>query len=207
MRCVRAVQRIRTQAVVFAQEEARSLGHNYIGTEHILLGLLRDAEGIAARVLESRNVTSEEVRSRVMIIVGLGDMAATGQIPFTPRAKKVLELSLREALTLGHDYIGTEHILLGLAREPEGVSGADPLRSGIIAPGSRRKCPRSPRRRSGRSPVRRFFPTEVQPTAAGHDSFGIPVRHALGEVTLALGWVLFAVAFGLGLLGGWLIWG
>jgi hypothetical protein len=108
--------------VVFAQEEARTLRHNYIGTEHILLGLLREEEGLAARVLESLGVTVELVRGQVVRIVGSGEEVTSGQIPFTPRAKKVLELALREALVLGHDYIGTEHILLGLVRESEGVA-------------------------------------------------------------------------------------
>src|ERR1044072_1265716 len=110
------------QVVVLAQDEARALKHNYIGTEHILLGLLREEEGLAARVLESLNTTVEEVRAQVARIVGQGDEVTTGQIPFTPRAKKVLELALREALSLGHNYIGTEHILLGLVRENEGVA-------------------------------------------------------------------------------------
>jgi ATP-dependent Clp protease ATP-binding subunit ClpC len=108
--------------VVLAQDEARALKHNYIGTEHILLGLLREEEGLAARVLESLDITVEEVRAQVARIVGQGDEVTTGQIPFTPRAKKVLELALREALSLGHNYIGTEHILLGLVRENEGVA-------------------------------------------------------------------------------------
>jgi ATP-dependent Clp protease ATP-binding subunit ClpC len=107
---------------VLAQDEARALKHNYIGTEHILLGLLREEEGLAARVLESLDITVEEVRAQVARIVGQGDEVTTGQIPFTPRAKKVLELALREALSLGHNYIGTEHILLGLVRENEGVA-------------------------------------------------------------------------------------
>ena len=110
------------QVVVLAQDEARALKHNYIGTEHILLGLLREEEGLAARVLESLDITVEEVRAQVARIVGQGDEVTTGQIPFTPRAKKVLELALREALSLGHNYIGTEHILLGLVRENEGVA-------------------------------------------------------------------------------------
>jgi ATP-dependent Clp protease ATP-binding subunit ClpC len=95
------------QVVVLAQDEARALKHNYIGTEHILLGLLREEEGLAARVLESLDITVEEVRAQVARIVGQGDEVTTGQIPFTPRAKKVLELALREALSLGHNYIGT----------------------------------------------------------------------------------------------------
>jgi ATP-dependent Clp protease ATP-binding subunit ClpC len=110
------------QVVVLAQDEARTLKHNYIGTEHILLGLLREEEGLAARVLDTLDITVEEVRAQVARIVGQGDEVTTGQIPFTPRAKKVLELALREALSLGHNYIGTEHILLGLVRENEGVA-------------------------------------------------------------------------------------
>src|SRR5471030_2656315 len=110
------------QVVVLAQDEARALKHNYIGTEHILLGLLREEEGLAARVLDTLDITVEEVRAQVARIVGQGDEVTTGQIPFTPRAKKVLELALREALSLGHNYIGTEHILLGLVRENEGVA-------------------------------------------------------------------------------------
>ncbi len=110
------------QVVVLAQEEARILKHNYIGTEHILLGLLREEEGLAARVLESLDITVERVRAQVVRIVGSGEEVTSGQIPFTPRAKKVLELALREALSLGHNYIGTEHILLGLVRENEGVA-------------------------------------------------------------------------------------
>ncbi len=129
------------QVVVLAQDEARALKHNYIGTEHILLGLLREEEGLAARVLESLDITVEEVRAQVARIVGQGDEVTTGQIPFTPRAKKVLELALREALSLGHNYIGTEHILLGLVRENEGVAArilldfdadADKIRNEII---------------------------------------------------------------------------
>ena len=110
------------QVIVLAQDEARVLKHNYIGTEHLLLGLLREEEGLAARVLESLDITIGEVRAQVARIIGQGDEVASGQIPFTPRAKKVLELSLREALSLGHNYIGTEHVLLGLARESQGVA-------------------------------------------------------------------------------------
>ena len=100
------------QVVVLAEEEARALKHDYIGTGHILLGLLRGDEGLAARVLESLDITVERVRAQVVRIVGSGEEVTSGQIPFTPRAKKVLELALREALSLGHNYIGTEHILL-----------------------------------------------------------------------------------------------
>jgi ATP-dependent Clp protease ATP-binding subunit ClpC len=110
------------RVVVLAQEEARLLNHNYIGTEHILLGLLNEGEGIAAKALESLGINLSAVREQVVEIIGQGQQAPTGHIPFTPRAKKVLELSLREALQLGHNYIGTEHILLGLIREGEGVA-------------------------------------------------------------------------------------
>jgi ATP-dependent Clp protease ATP-binding subunit ClpC len=110
------------RVVVLAQEEARMLNHNYIGTEHILLGLIHEGEGVAAKALESLGISLEAVRQQVEDIIGQGQSAPTGHIPFTPRAKKVLELSLREALQLGHNYIGTEHILLGLIREGEGVA-------------------------------------------------------------------------------------
>ena len=110
------------RVVVLAQEEARMLNHNYIGTEHILLGLIHEGEGVAAKGLESLGISLEAVRAQVEEIIGQGQQAPSGHIPFTPRAKKVLELSLREALQLGHNYIGTEHILLGLIREGEGVA-------------------------------------------------------------------------------------
>jgi len=110
------------RVVVLAQEEARLLNHNYIGTEHILLGLIHEGEGVAAKALESLGISLEAVRAQVEEIIGQGGTSPSGHIPFTPRAKKVLELSLREALQLGHNYIGTEHILLGLIREGEGVA-------------------------------------------------------------------------------------
>jgi ATP-dependent Clp protease ATP-binding subunit ClpC len=110
------------RVVVLAQEEAKQLNHNYIGTEHILLGLIREGDGIAAKALAELSISIDNVREQVQEIIGQGQTAPTGHIPFTPRAKKVLELSLREALQLGHNYIGTEHILLGLIREGEGVA-------------------------------------------------------------------------------------
>ena len=130
------------EVIVLAQEEAAGLGHDFIGTEHLLLGLLRDEEGLAARVLEGLDVTADEVRAQVARIVGEGRESPSGMIPFTPRAQKVLELALREALSLGHGHIGTEHILLGLVRENEGVAarilldfGADAhrVRSDVLA--------------------------------------------------------------------------
>ena len=162
------------QVVVLAQEEARTLKHNYIGTEHILLGLLREEEGLAARVLESLDITVERVRAQVVRIVGSGEEVTSGQIPFTPRAKKVLELALREALSLGHNYIGTEHILLGLVRENEGVAArilldfdadSEKIRNEVIrmlsgpggrraraAPARARRPPAARRARARRSP-------------------------------------------------------
>lgn len=130
------------QVVTLGQDEARSFKHNYIGTEHLLLGLLREEEGIAALVLEEFGITVDGVRAQVTQIVGQGDEVTTGQIPFTPRAKKVLELGLREALSLGHNYIGTEHLLLALVRANEGVSSvilpafgadAEKIRDRVIA--------------------------------------------------------------------------
>ena len=162
------------QVVVLAQEEARTLKHNYIGTEHILLGLLREEEGLAARVLESLDITVERVRAQVVRIVGSGEEVTSGQIPFTPRAKKVLELALREALSLGHNYIGTEHILLGLVRENEGVAArilldfdadSEKIRNEVIrmltGPGGRRQGSGSG---SGRlpAPVRRGQPARAR---------------------------------------------
>ena len=110
------------RVVVLAQEEARMLNHNYIGTEHILLGLIRESDGLAARALESLEISLGAVRQQVEEIIGRGQEAPSGPVPFTPRAKKVLALSLRESLQLGHNYIGTEHILLGLIREGDGVA-------------------------------------------------------------------------------------
>ena len=110
------------RVVVLAQEESRMLNHDYIGTEHLLLGLIHEGKGVAARALESLGISLFVVRQQVEEIIGRGQQAPPGHIPFTPRAKKVLELSLRESLQLGHDYIGTEHILLGLIREGKGVA-------------------------------------------------------------------------------------
>ena len=119
------------RVVVLAQEEARLLNHNYIGTEHILLGLIHEGEGVAAKALESLGISLEKVRQQVEEIIGAGQSPPSGHIPFTPRAKKVLELSLREALQLGHNYIGTEHILLGLIREGEGLAALILVQAGV----------------------------------------------------------------------------
>jgi ATP-dependent Clp protease ATP-binding subunit ClpC len=118
------------RVLVLAQEEARMLNHNYIGTEHILLGLIHEGEGVAAKALESLGISLDAVRQQVEEIIGQGQQAPSGHIPFTPRAKKVLELGLRESLQLGHNHIGTEHILLGLLREGEGVAAQVMVRLG-----------------------------------------------------------------------------
>ena len=122
------------RVVVLAQEEARMLNHNYIGTEHILLGLIHEGEGVAAKALESLGISLEAVRAQVEEIIGHGGQAPSGHIPFTPRAKKVLELSLREALRLGHHQIGTEHMLLGIIREGEGLAAQILVRLGADLP-------------------------------------------------------------------------
>ena len=126
------------RVIVLAQEEARELNHNYMGTEHILLGLIKEGEGVAAKALESMGINLDDVRREVIDIIGHGTQPVTGHIPFTPRAKKVLELSLREGLQMGHKYIGTEFLLLGLIREGDGVAaqvliklGADLPRRGV----------------------------------------------------------------------------
>jgi ATP-dependent Clp protease ATP-binding subunit ClpC len=185
------------QVIVLAQDESRTLGRDFIGTEHILLGLLREEEGLAARVLESLDLTLEEVRAQVVSIVGQGEAVATGQIPFTPRAKKVLELSLREALSLGHNYIGTEHVLLGLVRANEGVAArvlrdfgadAETIRNEVI------------RLLSG--PGRSDPASQVQSAR-----LMARVHETSDRTPLILSLVIGAVSFPLGLLAGWLIWG
>src|SRR5208283_1091248 len=174
------------QVVVLAQEEARTLKHNYIGTEHILLGLLREEEGLAARVLESLDITVERVRAQVVRIVGSGEEVTSGQIPFTPRAKKVLELALREALSLGHNYIGTEHILLGLVRENEGVAArilldfdadSEKIRNEVIrmlsGPGGRGQRPRR-----GQEVLQAPGPVRQESDQAGGGGQARPLRRA-----------------------------
>ena len=184
------------QTVVYAQVEARDLRHNYIGTEHLLLGLLREEEGLAARVLWSLDITAEGVRAQVARMIGQGDEVSDGQIPFTPRAKKVLELALREAVALGHNYIGTEHILLGIVREDEGVGARILLDFGADAHRVRAET----RRLLGGAAV--FGVDDPPPVRfdSRHDARAI----ARANVTLLT--TIFAVAFGVGLLAGWLIW-
>lgn len=125
------------KVVVLAQEEARMLGHSYIGTEHLLLGLVHGGDNVGGRTLESLGISLEEVRRQVEEIIGTGESPPTGHIPFTPRAKKILELSLREAPQLGHNYIGSEHLLLGLLHEGEGVGAQVLVRMGATLEGVR----------------------------------------------------------------------
>jgi ATP-dependent Clp protease ATP-binding subunit ClpC len=184
--------------VVLAQEEARALGHNYIGTEHLLLGLLREEDGVGARVLDSLDVTLDEVRAQVGRIVGSGEEVATGQIPFTPRAKKVLELSLRESQALGHNFIGTEHILLGLVRENSGVAArilldfdadAERVRDATVAElGGPAAVPRPS-------------------SAAGWTAYAPAPRERDDMTVLITGASIATAGIGLGLALGWLIWG
>ena len=201
------------QVVVLAQDEARLLKHNYIGTEHLLLGLLREEEGIAARVLESLRVSADEVRAQVARIVGVGDDVTSGQIPFTPRAKKALELALKEGLAIGHNYIGTEHILLGLTRVEDGVAArillqfdvdAEKIRTAVLSllGGRARFGPEAAgevRVAGGQVPV------PPRPTPERWTSYGPRVRPP--SQLLLLGWALFATALGIGIALGWLIWG
>ena len=182
------------QVVVLAQDEARAFKHDYIGTEHILLGLLREEEGLAARVLESLDVTVEEVRARVTRAAGVGDVASTGQIPFTVQAKETLEGGLEEALAMGHGYIGTEHVLLGLLRQ------ADDVAVGIL-----RDLDADPAKI--RAELVRLLTRPAQETARAR-----VVRAAAPRARMAfppaffVGWVSFALAFGIGVLVGWVIW-
>ena len=194
------------QVVVLAQDEARRLKHGYIGTEHILLGLLREEEGVAARLLTARGIRLDDVRLVVESTIGVGENGTTGQIPFTPRAKRALELSLREALTLGHNYIGTEHLLLGLVREDGRAArilagySMDPelVRNEVI------EC------LSGRSgSTQDFVATQIVLDDVNEWTGYAPEPAAASERDgpLILAIVLAAASFPLGLAVGWLIWG
>src|ERR1700732_2904198 len=154
------------RVVVLAQEEARMLNHNYMGTEHIRRGLLQEGEGVAAKALESLGISLEGVRSQVEEIIGQGQQAPSGHIPFTPRAKKVLELSLREALQLGHNYIGTEHILLGLIREGEGVAAQVLVRLGADLNRVRQQVIQLLHGYQGKEPAAAGAPSETAPSTS-----------------------------------------
>ena len=170
------------RVVVLAQEEARMLNHNYIGTEHILLGLIHEGEGVAAKALESLGISLEAVRQQVEEIIGQGQQAPSGHIPFTPRAKKVLELSLREALQLGHNYIGTEHILLGLIREGEGVAAQVLVRLGADLNRVRQQVIQLLHGYQGKEPAAAGAPSETAPsTSLVLDQFGRNLTAAARE--------------------------
>jgi ATP-dependent Clp protease ATP-binding subunit ClpC len=202
------------QVVVLAQDEARLLRHNYIGTEHILLGLLRENEGIAARVLESLDITFEEMRAQVARIIGQGDevTTTTGQIPFTPRSKKVLELALREALSLGHNYIGTEHLLLALAREGDGVAARILLDFDASPRTIAREVLGMLGGEATRDELLLDYPDEISQArtlSLDRESSVLMTEamHLFDRRYFVLGWLLFAVALGIGIFVGWLIWG
>jgi len=170
------------RVVVLAQEEARMLNHNYIGTEHILLGLIHEGEGVAAKGLEALGISLEAVRSQVEEIIGQGQQAPAGHIPFTPRAKKVLELSLREALQLGHNYIGTEHILLGLIREGEGVAAQVLVKLGADLNRVRQQVIQLLSGYQGKEPAASNGPQEGTPTTSlVLDQFGRNLTQAARE--------------------------
>ena len=173
------------RVVVLAQEEARMLNHNYIGTEHILLGLIHEGEGVAAKALESLNISLEGVRAQVEEIIGPGQQAPSGHIPFTPRAKKVLELSLREALQLGHNYIGTEHILLGLIREGEGIAAQVLVKLGADLNRVRQQVIQLLSGYQGKEPVAANGPSDPTPsTSLVLDQFGRNLTQAAREQKL-----------------------
>ena len=173
------------RVVVLAQEEARMLNHNYIGTEHILLGLIHEGEGVAAKALESLGISLEAVRSQVEEIIGQGQQAPSGHIPFTPRAKKVLELSLREALQLGHNYIGTEPILLGLIREGEGVAAQVLVKLGADLNRVRQQVIQLLSGYQGKEPATAGGPAEGTPsTSLVLDQFGRNLTQAARESKL-----------------------
>ncbi|MFZ9750980.1 MAG: ATP-dependent Clp protease ATP-binding subunit, partial [Candidatus Nanopelagicales bacterium] len=173
------------RVVVLAQEEARMLNHNYIGTEHILLGLIHEGEGVAAKSLEALEIRLEQVRAQVEEIIGPGQQAPSGHIPFTPRAKKVLELSLREALQLGHNYIGTEHILLGLIREGEGVAAQVLVKLGADLHRVRQQVIQLLSGYQGKEPATAGGPTEGTPsTSLVLDQFGRNLTQAAREGSL-----------------------
>jgi ATP-dependent Clp protease ATP-binding subunit ClpC len=190
--------------VVLAQDEARRLRHNYIGTEHLLLGLLREEEGIAARVLEANRVDVDQARAHVARIIGQGDALETGQIPFTPRAKTVLELALQDALRLSHNHVGTEHILIALLHEGGGVAvsvlqdvGADP--DAVWADVHRKLGVEDPPRRpAGEAGIglHAAFVADLAETDRWAWLYGTGAAIGIG-----------GAVFGSGLFVGWLIWG
>jgi ATP-dependent Clp protease ATP-binding subunit ClpC len=190
------------RVVVLAQDEARGFRHHYVGTEHILLGLLRYDAGIPARVLGSLGVTLDEVRAQVERVVGRGESDKPGQIPLTPRAKKVLELSMLEADDMGHGHIGTEHLLLGLLREGDGV--AVRILAGFASPADVRAEVVSAFS-GGSDATRRGVPRVAE--SAKREPLVRHPRRRIFVLPLVVGWLLFTIALGVGVLIGWAIWG
>jgi ATP-dependent Clp protease ATP-binding subunit ClpC len=193
------------RVVVLAQDEARGFRHHYVGTEHILLGLLRYDAGIPASVLGSFGVTLDEVRVQVVRVVGRrrGESDTPGQIPFTPRAKKVLELSMLEADDMGHGHIGTEHLLLGLLREGEGV--AVRILAGFASPADIRAEIVRAFSGGGSDATGRGVPRVAE--SAKREPLVRHPRRRIFVLLLVVGWLLFATALGVGVLIGWAIWG
>jgi ATP-dependent Clp protease ATP-binding subunit ClpC len=190
------------RAVVLAQDEALALDSDSVGTEHLLLGLLGVREGLAAVVLHGLDVTAEEVLAQVVPVVGRGEQAPQGEIPFNGEAAKALELALREALSIGHNYIGTEHILLGLVRDEKGVAAGILLDFDVDAETVRRDVVR-------RLSASRAGAGVAEPNESGGRPSAQSVaarRTRTAPIPLAVGLVFSGVAFGLGLFAGWLIW-
>jgi ATP-dependent Clp protease ATP-binding subunit ClpC len=188
------------QVVVLAQDEARAMRHDYIGTEHLLLGLLREEEGLGARVLGGLGIEIDAVRAVVRTRIGEGEAESAGQIPFTPHAKETLELSLREALSLGHKYIGTEHVLLGFVRQGEGA-GVEILEQLGVSPASVHE--EVIRMLSGPGRMQQGGTVMAMQPQLPHARARVLPPTAM----LVTGWVLFAAALGVGVLVGWAIWG
>ena len=184
------------QVIVFAQDDARELKHNYIGTEHLLLGLLRDEGGVGARALSSVDIRYDDVRTDVGSLIGQGDEVTTGQIPFTPRAKSVLDLGRKEAVALGHDHYGAEHILLGIVRQGDGVASRIILDRGADEETVRANVMRE----IGVTP-----PPEYE-TQMQRRRQELQRRRLQLDRPPIFGTVAVGAAFGLGILVGWAIW-
>jgi ATP-dependent Clp protease ATP-binding subunit ClpC len=188
------------QVVVLAQDEARAMRHDYIGTEHLLLGLLREEEGLGARVLRGFGIEVDAVRAVVRSRIGEGDAEPAEQIPFTTHAKQTLELSLREALSLGHNHIGTEHVLLGFVRRGEGI-GVEILEQLGASPASVHE--EVIRMLSGPGRIQQGGTVRAMQAQQPHARARVLPPTAM----LVTGWVLFGAALGVGVLVGWAIWG
>ena len=171
----------RARRVVVLAQEARNLDHNYIGSEHILLGLIREGDGVAARALAAMSISPDDTRQRVEAIIGRGQERMSGHIPFTPRAKKVLELSMRESKQLGHEYIGTEHILLGLIREGDGVAAQVLAVQGVDLNRARGEVIRLLTGRTGRTSSLGEAVTEVRDRLAAISERLAAIERRLGE--------------------------